>query len=169
MERVKLLLQLQSLNGRNKNSIILDDVKHNNSNNHSINSMKSVKSINNTSTYSTSTTINTATNITALHQQHKPYKSILDAFKRIPREEGFLSFWRGNWTNVLRYFPTQALNFSLKDLYREWLGIGGGNAKSVQAINSSSSNNNSMVLKNFIAGGAAGATTLIFVRNYMLY
>ncbi len=27
---------------------------------------------------------------------------------------GFLSFWRGNVVNVVRYFPTQALNFAFK-------------------------------------------------------
>ena len=28
--------------------------------------------------------------------------------------QGFLSFWRGNVVNVIRYFPTQALNFAFK-------------------------------------------------------
>ena len=90
----------------------------------------------------------------------EPYKSIADAFKRIPREEGFLSFWRGNWTNVLRYFPTQALNFSLKDLYRKWLKV-----DAVSPEGSSSS----LVWKNFVAGGAAGATTLFFASLIRIY
>ena len=30
-------------------------------------------------------------------------------------EQGLLSFWRGNWANVVRYFPTQALNFAFKE------------------------------------------------------
>merc|ERR1711971_1508267 len=29
--------------------------------------------------------------------------------------EGLVPFWRGNLANVLRYFPTQALNFAFKD------------------------------------------------------
>merc|ERR1712010_390800 len=29
--------------------------------------------------------------------------------------EGIVPFWRGNLANVLRYFPTQALNFAFKD------------------------------------------------------
>ena len=33
---------------------------------------------------------------------------------RVNREQGFLSFWRGNVVNVIRYFPTQALNFAFK-------------------------------------------------------
>merc|ERR1712063_208901 len=40
------------------------------------------------------------------------YKGIVDAFVRIPKEQGMLSFWRGNLANVIRYFPTQALNFA---------------------------------------------------------
>jgi solute carrier family 25 (mitochondrial adenine nucleotide translocator), member 4/5/6/31 len=31
---------------------------------------------------------------------------VLDCFNRCIREEGFLSLWRGNWANVVRYFPT---------------------------------------------------------------
>jgi len=26
--------------------------------------------------------------------------------------------WRGNGTNVIRYFPTQAINFAAKDTYK---------------------------------------------------
>lgn len=44
----------------------------------------------------------------------KQYKGIIDCFVRIPKEQGFLSFWRGNLANVIRYFPTQALNFAFK-------------------------------------------------------
>ena len=33
-------------------------------------------------------------------------------------EEGFASLWRGNVPNVLRYFPTQALNFAFKDQFK---------------------------------------------------
>ncbi|MDK0841612.1 MC/SLC25 family protein, partial [Clostridium perfringens] len=36
----------------------------------------------------------------------KEYKGIVDAFIRIPKEQGFFSLWRGNLANVLRYFPT---------------------------------------------------------------
>lgn len=32
---------------------------------------------------------------------------------------GFVSFWRGNFANVIRYFPTQALNFAFKDKYKQ--------------------------------------------------
>ena len=35
------------------------------------------------------------------------YKGIGDTFRRILAEQGVLSFWRGNFANCLRYFPTQ--------------------------------------------------------------
>lgn len=37
----------------------------------------------------------------------EPYKGIGDCFKRTTKDEGFLSLWRGNTVNVIRYFPTQ--------------------------------------------------------------
>ncbi|KFP27774.1 ADP/ATP translocase 2, partial [Colius striatus] len=49
----------------------------------------------------------------------KQYKGIIDCVVRIPREQGVLSFWRGNLANVIRYFPTQALNFAFKDKYKQ--------------------------------------------------
>ena len=42
----------------------------------------------------------------------EPYKGIGDCFGRTYRDEGLLSLWRGNTANVIRYFPTQALNFA---------------------------------------------------------
>lgn len=43
------------------------------------------------------------------------YNGIIDCFARVNREQGFASFWRGNLTNIIRYFPTQAFNFAFKD------------------------------------------------------
>ncbi|KAG6499347.1 hypothetical protein ZIOFF_039112 [Zingiber officinale] len=48
----------------------------------------------------------------------EPYKGISDCFCRTIREEGALSLWRGNTANVIRYFPTQALNFAFKDYFK---------------------------------------------------
>ena len=52
----------------------------------------------------------------------EPYKGIGDCFKRVIAEEGFGSLWRGNLANVLRYFPTQALNFAFKDQFKRMFG-----------------------------------------------
>jgi solute carrier family 25 (adenine nucleotide translocator) protein 4/5/6/31 len=36
----------------------------------------------------------------------KPYKGIADCFTRVASEEGPKSLWKGNFANVIRYFPT---------------------------------------------------------------
>ncbi len=66
----------------------------------------------------------------------RPYKGVLDCFVRTYQDEGFWSFWKSNGmrrcrvlhvrsrlslrtgTNVIRYFPTQALNFAFKDAFK---------------------------------------------------
>jgi len=81
------------------------------------------------------------------------YKGMIDCFVRIPKEQGFLAFWRGNLANVIRYFPTQALNFAFKDKYKQvFLG---GVDKNKQFWR--------YFLGNLASGGAAGATSLCFV------
>lgn len=81
------------------------------------------------------------------------YKGIVDAFIRIPKEQGMISFWRGNLANVIRYFPTQALNFAFKDKYKQvFLG---GVDKRTQFWR--------YFAGNLASGGAAGATSLCFV------
>merc|ERR1711937_327734 len=45
----------------------------------------------------------------------KPYTGVVDCTTRTLKTEGIVPFWRGNLANVLRYFPTQALNFAFKD------------------------------------------------------
>lgn len=81
------------------------------------------------------------------------YKGIVDAFVRIPKEQGFLSLWRGNFANVIRYFPTQALNFAFKDVYKNVFMK--GIDKNTQFW--------SWFAANLASGGAAGATSLCFV------
>ena len=48
----------------------------------------------------------------------KRYKGIMDVLVRVPKEQGVAALWRGNLANVIRYFPTQALNFAFKDTYK---------------------------------------------------
>jgi len=43
------------------------------------------------------------------------YTSIPNCFQRIRSEQGLSTFWRGNYTNCIRYFPMQAFNLSFKD------------------------------------------------------
>jgi solute carrier family 25 (adenine nucleotide translocator) protein 4/5/6/31 len=81
------------------------------------------------------------------------YKGIIDCFVRIPREQGFFSLWRGNFANVLRYFPTQALNFAFKDTYKGWFLDGVDKKKQFWRY----------FAGNLASGGLAGATSLCFV------
>lgn len=46
-------------------------------------------------------------------QLKRPYNGVSDCFRRVLREEGIFSFWRGNHANVIRYFPTQVRIFIL--------------------------------------------------------
>ncbi|CAM9478006.1 unnamed protein product [Laminaria digitata] len=43
------------------------------------------------------------------------YTGIGNCFTRVYQEQGLKAFWRGNMTNIIRYFPTQAFNFAFKD------------------------------------------------------
>merc|ERR1711872_1129190 len=81
------------------------------------------------------------------------YKGMVDCFVRIPKEQGFTAYWRGNLANVIRYFPTQALNFAFKDKYKQ-IFLGGVDKKT-QFWKSFAGN--------LASGGAAGATSLCFV------
>jgi len=84
----------------------------------------------------------------------EPYKGIGECFSRVVRNEGVLALWRGNLANVLRYFPTQALNFAFKDYFKKmfnfrvdtdgyWKWFAG----------------------NLASGGMAGASSLLFVYS----
>ncbi|RHZ76459.1 hypothetical protein Glove_197g83 [Diversispora epigaea] len=84
----------------------------------------------------------------------KPYAGIVDCFTRTVREERVLSLWRGNTANVIRYFPTQALNFAFKDKFKRMFNYKrdkDGYAK--------------VFLGNIASGGAAGAVSLTFVYS----
>jgi len=85
--------------------------------------------------------------------ESQKYKGMVDCFVRIPKEQGFMAFWRGNMANVIRYFPTQALNFAFKDKYKDMFlkGID----KNTQFWR--------FFAGNLASGGAAGATSLCFV------
>ena len=48
----------------------------------------------------------------------RKYGGIGECFSRTIKDEGFVSLWRGNTANVIRYFPTQALNFAFRDTYK---------------------------------------------------
>merc|ERR1739848_238107 len=83
----------------------------------------------------------------------EPYKGVIDCTTRVLKTEGIVPFWRGNLANVLRYFPTQALNFAFKDTIKgifntpkdapQWQKFG----------------------TNILSGGVAGSMSLTFVYS----
>merc|ERR1712060_964741 len=81
------------------------------------------------------------------------YNGIGDCFSRVPKEQGFAALWSGNLANVIRYFPTQALNFAFKDTFKK-LFLDGVDKKNQFWR---------FFIGNLASGGAAGATSLCFV------
>lgn len=83
----------------------------------------------------------------------EPYKGVMDCTAKTMKSEGIIAFWRGNTANVIRYFPTQALNFAFKD--------------TVKALFSTSKNapNYEKFAKNILSGGCAGSLSLTFVYS----
>jgi len=83
----------------------------------------------------------------------EPYKGVVDCVQKTLRSEGVIPFWRGNLANVLRYFPTQALNFAFKD--------------TIKAV-FKTSKDAPQYLKfgtNILSGGFAGSLSLTFVYS----
>merc|ERR1711983_518342 len=83
----------------------------------------------------------------------KPYKGVADCTMRVLKTEGVYPFWRGNLANVLRYFPTQALNFAFKDQIK---AIFKTSKDAPQALKFGT---------NIASGGFAGTLSLMFVYS----
>jgi len=82
-----------------------------------------------------------------------PYKGIVDCTTRTMKAEGVGAFWRGNLANVIRYFPTQALNFAFKDTIKALFKVDKG-ASQVTKFS-----------VNIASGGVAGSLSLLFVYS----
>jgi len=80
------------------------------------------------------------------------YTGIMDCFRRVAAEQGVKAFWRGNLTNIIRYFPTQAFNFAFKD------GI-----KSLFPKANKHTEFGKFFMINMASGGLAGAGSLMIV------
>ena len=83
----------------------------------------------------------------------KPYSGVIDCTKRVLTTEGVYPFWRGNLANVLRYFPTQALNFAFKDEIKAMFKVG----KEEPLYKKFAAN--------LLSGGAAGSYALCVVYH----
>jgi len=80
------------------------------------------------------------------------YTGIVNCFSRVFREQGFWAFWRGNFTNIIRYFPTQAFNFAFKDTFKNLFPRYSPNDQFFMFF-----------LTNMASGGLAGAGSLCIV------
>merc|ERR1712240_147373 len=83
----------------------------------------------------------------------KPYNGVIDCTTRVLRTEGVYPFWRGNLANVLRYFPTQALNFAFKDTIKALFATPKDASPTVKFAT------------NIASGGFAGTLSLLFVYS----
>jgi len=83
----------------------------------------------------------------------RPYAGVVDCCKRVLATEGVYPFWRGNLANVLRYFPTQALNFAFKDAIK------------VAFATPKDASNAKKFTMNILSGGMAGTCSLLFVYS----
>ena len=83
----------------------------------------------------------------------RPYNGIADCFSRTLASEGPIALWRGNLSNVIRYFPTQALNFAFKDVIKNTFP----EKKTDPFVK--------RLTTNVMSGGVAGSLSLIFVYS----
>jgi solute carrier family 25 (adenine nucleotide translocator) protein 4/5/6/31 len=83
----------------------------------------------------------------------RPYGGIMDCTRRTMASEGVGAFWRGNLANVLRYFPTQALNFAFKGQIKEMFAV----KKDAAAV--------TKFATNIASGGFAGSLSLTVVYS----
>jgi len=83
----------------------------------------------------------------------RPYNGVIDCTTRTLKSEGPIAFWRGNMANVIRYFPTQALNFAFKDTVKSLFKT----AKDAPQYEK--------FAKNILSGGCAGSLSLMFVYS----
>jgi solute carrier family 25 (adenine nucleotide translocator) protein 4/5/6/31 len=80
------------------------------------------------------------------------YTGIVDCFSRVASEQGVKAFWRGNLTNIIRYFPTQAFNFAFKDSIKNLFPKADKNKEFGKFF-----------MINMASGGLAGAGSLLIV------
>jgi len=85
------------------------------------------------------------------------YKGIVDCGTRIYKEQGMRRFWDGNFTNCLRYFPTQAFNLAFKDSFKKMFPKYDPKTEFFQFFGA-----------NLVSGGlaAAGSLTIVYPLDY---
>lgn len=84
----------------------------------------------------------------------RPYNGVADCLSRTLKTEGVYALWRGNLSNVIRYFPTQALNFAFKDKFKRMFNFKKDKDGYLKWF-----------MGNMASGGLAGAVSLCFVYS----
>jgi len=80
------------------------------------------------------------------------YTGIADCGMRILKEQGMKRFWDGNFTNCIRYFPTQAFNLAFKDTFKGMFPKYNAKTQFAQYFGA-----------NLVSGGLAAASSLTIV------
>jgi len=83
----------------------------------------------------------------------KRYKGMIDCLIRVPKEQGFLSFWRGNLSNVFRASSQESLGMGFKEFFKIWCLHGVDKEHQYSRF----------VAGNLLAGGLAGCATFVFI------
>lgn len=91
-------------------------------------------------------------NISMITNKSKMYAGISDCFLRTFKEQGFLSFWRGNLATLLKYVPLQALNFTLH-----------AKLKRMFPKYDTKKDKFKFVLSNLVKGALAGGSSLVVI------
>ncbi|KAI6243790.1 ADP/ATP translocase [Aphelenchoides fujianensis] len=86
-------------------------------------------------------------------QADKRYNGMVDCFLRVPKEQGFLSFWRGNWSNILRASSQESLGMAFKEFFKKY---------TVNEASRSSSFSH-FIGGNLLAGGLSGCATFFVI------
>merc|ERR1711933_619882 len=76
---------------------------------------------------------------------------------RIYKEQGMRRFWDGNFTNCIRYFPTQAFNLAFKDTFKRMFPKYNPKTEFPKFFGA-----------NLVSGGlaAAGSLTIVYPLDY---
>jgi len=80
------------------------------------------------------------------------YTGIGDCGARILKEQGAKRFWDGNFTNCIRYFPTQAFNLAFKDTFKKMFPKYDGKKEFLKFFGA-----------NLVSGGLAAASSMTIV------
>jgi solute carrier family 25 (adenine nucleotide translocator) protein 4/5/6/31 len=85
------------------------------------------------------------------------YTGIMNCGSRIYNEQGLRRFWDGNFTNCIRYFPTQAFNLAFKDTFKKMFPKYNPKTEFMQFFGA-----------NLVSGGmaAAGSLCIVYPLDY---